>query len=276
MSTTDKLSGRTAIVTGAARGIGAAIADKLASEGARVLAVDLDAQPLEDTTRAINGAGGNAVAHVADVTAPEFGETTVASALDQLGGLDIIVNNAGYIWNTTIQKTSDEQWQAMFDVHATAPFRLLRAALPHFKRLSQEEPADQARPHRKVVNISSISGTEGSATQIAYSAAKAAVVGMTRTLALEWARYRVNVNCVAFGFIDTRLTQAAGPDGAYIDVKGQRLGVGFPSAMHQQIQASIPFGRSGTPEEAAGAVYLLCLPEADFVTGQVLTCSGGP
>ncbi len=267
-----KLSERRALVTGAGRGIGRQIARKLASEGAQVLAADLDAEPLAETAAEIRAAGGRCEEMAGDVAAEDYGERVMEAMCDHFGGVDIIVNNAGYIWNTTIQKTTDEQWYAMLDVHATAPFRILRAAQPHFKRAAAED--GESGPHRKVVNISSISGTHGSATQIAYAAGKAAIVGVTKTLAREWGRYRVNVNAVAFGLIETRLTE--GRAGATIEVHGREHKVGFPPEMREAIPRTISLGRAGRPEEAAGAVYVLCLPEADFITGQVLECSGGP
>jgi len=270
-----KLSGQVAIVTGAGRGIGGAAARKLASEGASVVAVDLDLQALEGNMATIRDAGGEVVGLSADVAAKDFGEVAVARALEEFGALDIIVNNAGYIWNTTIQNTTDEQWQAMLDVHATGPFRLLRAALPHFREAVRRDEQEGICRHRKVVNVSSVSGTSGSATQVAYSAAKAAVVGLTKTLAKEWGRYRVNVNCVAFGYIGTRLTQGWEGEPPTIEVHGRDHKVGFPKQLAEQIEVGIPLGRRGTPEEAAGAIYLFCIPESDFVSGEVLVCGGG-
>ncbi len=269
------LSGKVAIVTGSGRGIGQAIACKLAGAGAAVVVNDLDAEPAAETIALIEDQGGKAIACVGDVVAPDFGEKIVDTALDGLGGLDIIVNNAGYIWNTTIQRNTDEQWQAMLDVHATAPFRILRAASEHFRSTAKREAAEGRLVQRKVVNISSVSGVHGSATQVAYSAGKMAVVGMTNTLAKEWGRYGVNVNAVAFGFIETRLTQAFEGEPATIEVSGERYKVGFPTAAVEELNKRISLGRPGQVEEAAGAVYLLCLPEANYITGQVLICDGG-
>lgn len=269
-----KLEGRVAIVTGAGRGIGRAIAIKLATEGARVVASDLDAEPLAVTGERL-ATLGDVETLVGDVTSADFGERIVARTLERFDDLDIVINNAGYIWNTTIQKTSDEQWQAMLDVHMTAPFRILRAATGYFKEAARREAELGRGRNRKVVNISSVSGTHGAATQVAYASAKAGLVGMTRTLAKEWGRYRVNVNAVAFGFIETRLTQEIPPDGASIEVKDRQLRVGLPKELRESLYQRIPLQRAGTPEDAAGAVYLLCLPESDFITGEVLECSGG-
>ena len=270
-----RLEDRVALVTGAGRGIGAAVAMKLASEGARVVAADLDEGPLNEVVRSIRAAAGVAVPLVGDVAEPDYGERAVQAMLDNFGGIDIIVNNAGYVWNTTIQNMSDEQWYAMMDVHATAPFRILRAATGFIRQASREEARNGTVRHRKVVNISSVSGLRGAATQLAYAAAKAAVVGMTKTLAKEWGRYRVNVNCVAFGYIGTRLTQSWEDEAATIEIKDRSFKVGFPARVAKAMEPAIPLGRKGTPAEAAGAVYLLCLPEADYISGQVLICDGG-
>lgn len=269
-----KLEGQSALVTGAGRGIGRAITLKLAAEGAAVLAADLDAEPVAQTAADVTARGGRCEVLVGDVADTEYGERAVGAMLDRFGGIDIIVNNAGYIWNTTVQKTTDEQWYAMLDVHATAPFRILRAAQPYFREVSAAQAGERPPRQRKVVNISSVSGVYGAATQLAYAAGKAAVIGVTKTLAREWGRYGVNVNCVAFGLIDTRLTE--GRAGATIEVHGRELKVGFPPELREAIPRSISLGRPGTPEEAAGAVFLMCLPEADFITGQVLECSGDP
>ena len=270
-----KLTGQVALVTGAGRGIGAAIARKLAAEGASILLNDLDPEPTEAAVAAITAAGGRAVAFPGDAAAAEFGERAIAAMVDTLGGVDIIVNNAGYIWNSAIQNMTDEQWYAMIDVHATAPFRILRAATGYIRQAVREETAAGRPKHRKVVNISSISGLYGAATQFAYAAGKSAMIGMTRTLAKEWGRYRVNVNAVAFGYIETRLTQTLQDRPATISVHGRDLKVGLDAATTATMESLIPLGRRGTPEEAAGAVYLLCTPESDYISGQILVCGGG-
>lgn len=271
-----KLAGRVAIVTGAGRGIGREIAVKLAGEGAAVVLNDLEDGPAAETMAAIAAGGGQAVACNGDVAAPDFGERIVAAALDRFGGLDIVVNNAGYIWNTTIQNTTDEQWQAMLDVHATAPFRILRAATPFIREAAAAERAEAGAPRcRKVVNISSVSGVYGAAGQAAYATGKLAIVGLTNSLAKEWGRYNVTVNAVAFGFIETRLTQAFDGPPATIDVHGRAHKVGFPAEAAEALKQTIALGRPGTPAEAAGAVYLLCSPESDYITGQLLICDGG-
>jgi 3-oxoacyl-[acyl-carrier protein] reductase len=271
---TRKLHGKVALITGSGRGIGRAIALKLASEGARVVINDLDNEPAQETLQAIREAGGQAVACVGNVTAPDFAERFVGTAVSEYQGLDIIVNNAGYTWDNVIQKMTDEQWYAMLDCHLTAPFRILRAAQPIISKIAKAEKEAGQRVVRKVVNISSVAGLFGNAGQANYSTAKAGIVGMTQTLAKEWGRMNVTVNCVAYGFIKTRLTvSAAGSATANID--GREIKVGVNPDLMAAMERSIPLGRGGTPEEAAGAVYMLCIPESDYVSGQTLMCSGG-
>jgi len=269
-----KLDGKVALVTGSGRGIGRAIALKLASEGARIVINDLDDGPAQETLAEIRAAGGQAVACVGNVTAPDFAERFVGMAVSEFQGLDIVVNNAGYTWDNVIQKMSDEQWYAMIDCHLTAPFRILRAAQPVIRALGKADAEAGRRVVRKVVNISSVAGLFGNAGQANYSTAKAGIVGMTQTLAKEWGRMQVTVNCVAYGFIKTRLTvSAAGASTATID--GREIKVGVNPDLMAAMERSIPLGRGGTPEEAAGAVYLLCIPESDYISGQTLMCSGG-
>ena len=275
MGAEKKLVDKVAIVTGSGRGIGREIALKLAGDGARLVVNDIDDAPALEAVAAIQGKGGEAMAFVGDVAAPDFGERIVAGTLERYGDIHIIVNNAGYIWNTTIQKNTDEQWYAMLDVHVTAPFRLLRAAAEHIRAAARQEQAEGRVVVRKVVNISSISGIYGAATQVSYAAAKSAVVGLTRTLCQEWGRYNVNVNAVAFGLIATRLTQKWEGGKASIDVGGREFNVGLTPEQIEETCLRTPLGRAGSAEEAAGAVYLMCIPESDFISGQILICSGG-
>lgn len=273
----EKLQGQVAIVSGSGRGIGREIALKLAGDGAAVVVNDLDAAPAEDVVAEIVAAGGRAVACVGSVTDKDFGQRFVGTALTAFGRLDIVVNNAGYTWDNVIQKMSDEQWEAIMDVHVNAPFRILRAASDYFRESAKAEAEAGREVFRKVVNISSVSGVMGNAGQANYSAAKAAINGLTKALAKEWGRYKVCVNSVAFGLIKTRLTEAtAGSENtSTLDIDGKQIKVGVNPQLMKNIEAMIPMGRAGTPQEAAGAVYLFCIPESNYVSGQVLVVGGG-
>jgi 3-oxoacyl-[acyl-carrier protein] reductase len=268
------LNGKVALVTGAGRGIGLAVAQKLAAAGAAVMINDLDSEPLSKAHAVIESEGGRVAQMTGDMTAPDFPQRLVDQTVAELGGLDIIVNNAGYTWDNVIQKTTDEQFQAMLDIHVVAPFRVLRAAAGHIRESAKREIAEGRRVMRKVVNITSISGTNGNAGQAGYSSGKAAIIGLTRTMAKEWGRYNVTVNAVGFGLIDTRLTQALGPD-SKINVKGREITVGVQKAHLDAVGSSIPLGRAGTPEEAAGPVLFFCSPLSDYVTGETVIASGG-
>jgi 3-oxoacyl-[acyl-carrier protein] reductase len=232
--------------------------------------------PAKETVADIEAAGGNAVACPGNVTEAGFAERFVHTAVNAFGGLDIIVNNAGYTWDGVIQKMTDEQWDAILDVHLRAPFRILRAAQPVIAAAVKEaKDAGEPVPCRKVVNISSIAGLGGNAGQVNYAAAKAGVTGLTKTMAKEWGRYNVTVNTVAFGLIKTRLTEVPADGPSTIDVEGREIKVGVNPQLLTTMEAMIPLGRGGTPEEAAGAVYLFCIPESDYVSAQTLVCGGG-
>ena len=272
---TRKLEGKVALVSGSGRGIGREIALKLAAEGARVVINDLDAGPAQQTEADILAEGGVATGCVGSVTEPGFAERFVGTAVDTWGGLDIIVNNAGYTWDNVVQKMTDEQWEAMLAVHLTAPFRILRAASAFIRGAARKEADQGIEVFRKVVNISSTSGVYGNAGQSNYAAAKAGINGLTKAMAKEWGRYKVNVNSVAFGLIKTRLTEADATAGASIQVEGREIKVGVNPQILKNAEALIPLGRGGTPQEAAGAVYMFCIPESNYVSGQVLVCGGG-
>ncbi len=269
------LDGKAALVTGSGRGIGRAIAERLAAAGAAVMANDLDDAPAAETESAIVSRGGKAARLAGDVTSPQFPQQLVEATLAAFGRIDIIVNNAGYTWDNVIQKMTDEQFQAMLDVHLTAPFRILRAASGYIRESAKREAAEGRRVMRKVVNITSIAGTDGNAGQAAYSSAKAGVVGLTKTLAKEWGRYNVNVNAVGFGLIETRLIQPLAEGDTGVEIQGRKIRVGVQPKMLEAVKASCPLGRLGTPEEAAGAVLFFCSPLSDYVTGEVLICGGG-
>lgn len=269
------LNEKVAIVTGSGRGIGKSIALKLASEGARVVINDIDVEPAEETVAELRRLGLEAVACIGDVTAPEFGERFAATAVKAFGRLDIVVNNAGYTWDTVIQKMSDEQFQAMLDVHAVAPFRILRAAFGPMRDAAVADAKAGREVMRKVVNVSSIVGLTGNPGQVNYAAGKAGLIGITKTLAKEWGRYKINVNAVAFAMIETRMAQPVTGSKPKVKIGDREVEVGVPAELHKAATQFVPLGRWGTPEEAAGAVYLLCSPESNFISGEVLVCGGG-
>ncbi|PSH04574.1 MAG: 3-oxoacyl-ACP reductase [Acidobacteria bacterium] len=269
------LCGKTALVTGAGRGIGRAIAGKLAAAGASVMVNDLDESALCETEEALLKSGYKIGYAVGDLTEPSTPDTLVQTTLEKFGSLDIIVNNAGYSWDGVIQKTTDEQFLAMLDIHLVAPFRILRAASSYIREAAKRENAAGKTVMRKVVNITSIAGTDGNPGQSGYSSGKAGVIGLTKTLAKEWGRYNVNVNAVGFGLINTRLVQPLTGDGAKMEMHGHEIKIGVQSAMLESVKQACPLGRLGTPDEAAGTVLFFCSPLSDYVTGEVLICGGG-
>ena len=269
------LDGKVAILTGSGRGIGAAAAKLFASEGALVVVSDLDPTPAEEVAVAIRNAGGKSLVVAGDVTDEAFPARLIKSTLDTFGGFDIIVNNAGYTWDSVIQNMTDKQWYAMLDVHLTAPFRILREASTYIRETAKKEQAAGGRPKaRKIVNVSSVSGVYGNAGQANYSAGKAGITGVTKTLAKEWGRYNVQVNCVCYGFIDTRLT-AAKDNAETIEREGENISLGIPEQMRQMGAMMIPLGRAGTPEDAAGPMLFLASPLSDYVSGHILEVTGG-
>ena len=267
------LTGKVAIVTGGGRGIGRAIVRRLASAGAQVLACDLDREALQEAQSSVAHPERIAL-YCGDLMAPAVPKQIVNAALDRFAAIDIVVNCAGFSWDGVIQKTTDEQFLAMLNIHIVAPFRILRAASEYLRAAAKREIAAGVRVMRKVVNITSISGTDGNAGQAGYSSGKAGVIGLTRTLAKEWGRYNINVNAVGFGLIETRMTQPLNPEGS-ISVAGKKLPIGIQPAVLDSIAGACPLGRIGTPEEAAGAVLFFCSPLSDYVTGEVLICGGG-
>ena len=267
------LEGKNAIVTGSARGIGRATAELFAANGARVLINDLDADVAEQTASEIEG---ETAVFGGDLTKGDACDQLVATAQDAFGSVDIVVNNAGYTWDGVAHKMTDDQFQAMLDIHTIVPFRVARALAPHWREAAKAEAAEGNEYFRKLINVSSVSGTMGNAGQANYSAAKSGVVGLTKTLAKEWGQFKINVNAVAFGFVETRLTAAKesgaetvkGPD-------GEEIQLGIPEQMRAMASMIIPLGRPASPEEAAGPVLFLGSNLSDYVHGQVLNVTGG-
>jgi 3-oxoacyl-[acyl-carrier protein] reductase len=265
------LDDKVAIVTGSARGIGKATAELLSEHGAKVVVNDLDGDVAKETA---DGIGGETAVYAGDLTAEGAPEALVQTALDAWGKIDIIVNNAGYTLDAPIHKMSDDWFHKMLDIHLVAPFRVIRAAAPHLREPAKVEREEGREVFRKIVNVSSISGTMGNAGQANYSAGKAGVVGLTKTLAKEWGQFKVNVNAVAFGYIETRLT-ASKDESNVAEIAGEKVQLGIPDQMRGMAAMLIPIGRAGTPEEAAGGVFFLCSPWSNFVHGQVLNITGG-
>jgi 3-oxoacyl-[acyl-carrier protein] reductase len=268
------LEGKTALVTGGGRGIGRAIAKKLLMSGANVMVNDLDEKMLLESEAEFGQP--NRFRHTTgDLTSPDTPEAVVQATLDAFGSIDIIVNNAGYSWDNVIQKTTDEQFKAMLEIHLVTPFRILRAASTFIRESAKKEIANSHRVMRKVVNITSIAGTDGNPGQAGYSSGKAGVIGLTKTLAKEWGRYNVNVNAVGFGLIQTRLVQPLDDAAANMEMHGHQIRLGVQRSLLESVKEACPLGRLGTPEEAAGAVLFFCSPLSDYVTGETLICGGG-
>jgi 3-oxoacyl-[acyl-carrier protein] reductase len=265
------LDDKVAIVTGSARGIGKATAELLSEHGAKVVVNDLDGDVAKETADAI---AGETAVYAGDLTAEGAPEALIQTAIDAWGKIDIIVNNAGYTLDAAIHKMSDDWFQKMLDIHLVVPFRVIRAAAPHIREPAKVERDEGREVFRKIVNVSSISGTMGNAGQANYSAGKAGLVGLTKTLAKEWGQFKVNVNAVAFGYIETRLT-ASKDESNVAEIRGEKVQLGIPDQMRGMAAMVIPLGRPGTPEEAAGGVFFLCSPWSNFVHGQVLNITGG-
>lgn len=268
------LEGKAAIITGSGRGIGRSIARLFVQHGASVLINDLDDEVGKEVAASITAGGGRAVACNGSVVEENFPERLINTALDEFGRLDIIVNNAGYTWDAVVHHMSDDAWEAMIAIHMTAPFRIIRAASSYFREAAKEEIGNSSSVHRKIINVSSVSGLTGNAGQVNYAAAKMGVVGMTKALAREWGRFNINVNAVAFGFIETRLTDAK-EKGVRLKIQDNEVSIGVPELAREEFKKMIPLGRPGTPDEAAGPVLFLASPLSDYVTGAVLTVSGG-
>jgi len=265
------LDGKVAIVTGSARGIGRATAELLSQQGARVLINDLDPDLAEQTASEIEG---ETFVFAGDLTKEGVPDQLIQAVIDHWGKVDILINNAGYTLDAPIHKMSDDSFQRMLEIHVSVPFRMCRAVAPHMREPAKAERERGEEVFRKIVNVSSISGVMGNAGQANYAAGKAGVVGLTRTLAKEWGQFKINVNAVAFGWIETRLT-APKVESNVMKIDGETIQLGIPEQMRSMAPMLVPLGRPGTPEEAAGGVFFLCSPWANYVHGQVLNITGG-
>src|ERR1700729_1220807 len=265
------LDDKVAIVTGSARGIGRATAELLCEHGAKVLINDLDRDVAEQTASEI---AGETLVFAGDLTADGVPHLLVEKVIDTWGKVDILINNAGYTLDAPIHKMSDDWFQKMLDIHTVVPFRMCRAVAPHMREPAKVEREEGREVFRKIVNVSSISGTMGNAGQANYSSGKSAVIGLTKTLAKEWGQFKINVNAVAFGYIETRLTATKNEENV-TEIRGEMVQLGIPDQLRGMAPMMIPLGRPGTPQEAAGPVVFLCSPWANFVHGQVLSITGG-
>ena len=265
------LDGKVAIVTGSARGIGRATAELLSEQGAKVLINDLDGDAAAQTASEIEG---ETLVFAGDLTQSGVPDKLVETVVNEWGKVDILVNSAGYTLDAPIHKMSDDWFQRMLDIHSIVPFRMCRAVAPHMREPAKVEREEGREVFRKIVNVSSISGTMGNAGQANYSSGKAAVVGLTKTLAKEWGQFKINVNAVAFGYIETRLT-ASKDESNTMEIGGETIQLGIPDQLRGLAPMLIPLGRPGSPTEAAGGVFFLCSPWSNFVHGQVLNITGG-
>ena len=262
------LENRVAVVTGAGRGIGRACALALVEQGANLIVNDLDQTPADEVVAACDAIRpGSAAAHLGSVADPKVTDALMALAVEQFGKLDILVNNAGLSRDKMAHLLSDEWWDLVINVNLKGTFNCIRSAAPFLRDAGKRELEEHGRPlyNRKIVNFFSTAAIRGNPGQVNYNAAKMGNVGITRTIAQEWARFGVNVNAVAPGFTNTRMTAAKEP--------GQEIGV--PEAQRQATLARIPMGRFGEPEDIANVVLFFCSPLSDFVTGQTLNVSGG-
>jgi 3-oxoacyl-[acyl-carrier protein] reductase len=268
------LDGKSAIITGSARGIGRATAELFISEGAQVLINDIDGDVAEQASSEIDG---ETAVFSGDLTKAGVPDELVKKAIDEFGKVDILVNNAGYTWDGVIHRMTDEQFQAMIDIHTIVPFRVIRALAPSWREAAKQEAAEGNEVFRKIVNVTSISGTMGNAGQANYSSAKAGVTGLTKTVAKEWGQFKINCNAVAFGFVETRLTQAKekGETMQAAGESGEEVSLGIPEQLRQMARMTIPLGRPAEPEDAAGPVLFLCSPLSNFIHGQVINVTGG-
>ncbi len=271
---------QTVIITGAGRGIGASAAQIFARFGANVVVNDLEAARAEETAHAITQAGSQAIAVAGSVTDPDFPAQLMQAAIATFGQINVLVNNAGYTWDGMLHTITDQQWQAIIDVHATAPFRMIRAVAPYLREPAKVE-LESGTPfsNRCIVNVSSTSGLHGNIGQANYATGKMGVVGLTKTVAKEWGRLGIRCNAVAFGYIDTRLTRAQEIQEETIEIDDHEVPLGIPqkvrTLLNQDMQLRIPLGRAATDQEAGAGIVLIASPLASYITGHVLEVTGG-
>jgi len=262
-----RLDGKVAIVTGAGRGIGRATALRLAAEGATVVLNDVDAEPAHETADLVKEAGGSASVSLADTVDLGAARELVDAAVGEHGKLDILINNAGITRDKMFHNMDDELFDTVLEVNLKTAFHTTLAAMPYLREVAKAELAadGQVRYHRKIVFTSSVAALTGSPGQVNYTAAKGALISVTKTLARELGPFRINVNAVAPGFIETRLTAP----------KGEADELGVPEQMRQLAMAMISVGRTGRPEDVAAVHAFLASPDSDFVSGVTIPVTGG-
>jgi len=268
-------SNQVVIITGAGRGIGFSTAKLFAQYGAQLVINDYDTNCADNAANELKGAGYQVLSIPGDVTDPQYPDLLMKKTVESFGKINVIVNNAGYTWDGMVHKMTDKQFAAMLEIHNIAPFRMIRAAAPYMREVAKQEKVD-GKPHepRSIINVSSLSGLNGNIGQANYSTAKSGVIGLTKTVAKEWGSFGIRCNAVAFGFIETRLTQNQ-ERGEQIQIEGETIQLGIPSQMKGMAAMLTPLGRCGTPDEAAGPIVFLASPLASYITGVCLEVTGG-
>ncbi|MBI4729304.1 MAG: glucose 1-dehydrogenase [Acidobacteria bacterium] len=261
-----RLDDRVAVVTGAGRGIGRATALRFAEEGATVVVNDIDPDPAADVVEEIKKNGGRAVVAAADITEFAGAKGVIESAVSAFGRLDILVNNAGITRDKTFHNMTPEIWDAGIKINLYTAYNMTHAAMPFLREVAKKEIAERGEPayHRKITFTSSVVGITGNPGQANYTAAKGAIISLTKTLARELGAFRINVNAVAPGFVETRLTAA----------KKEGTDLGIPDALRNMALMTIALGRPGRPEDIANAHLFLCSSEADYISGVVIPVTG--
>lgn len=262
-----RLEGKVAVITGAGRGIGRATAVRFAEEGAAIVVNDVDPEPAEETAQAVKEAGGQVLVSTDNTIELDQARQMMAGAAEAFGKIDILVNNAGITRDKTFHNLDDELWDFVLNVNLRTAFHSTLAAMPYMRDAAKKEMGEQGQAayHRKINFTTSVAALTGNPGQANYTAAKGGIIGLTRTLSRELGPFRINVNCVAPGFIETRLTQAKGEGDDY----------GVPEPIRMMALAIIALGRYGQPEDVANAHLYLASNEADFITGVVLPIAGG-
>ena len=255
-----KLDGKVAVITGSARGIGKADALLLAQEGASVVISDIDQDALVETAKEIEAVGGKVAWCVANVTKSEDTDRLMDTAVDKFGDLNILVNNAGMSRDALIHRMTDAQFDICLSISLKGTFNCIRSAAKYLRKEGHGG---------KIINISSVVGLMGNIGQVNYAAAKAGVIGITKTVAKEWAHFGVTCNAIAYGFVHTRLT-AEKEEGE--EVSGEKVGI--PKKVRERMLQEIG-GKAMTAEDAAKLVLFLASPESDYITGHVLNASAG-